>query len=607
MKKISAKFGLKIGDTIEIGLDQNNEIIDSPNREWINTIKAKVIGSQYGSPLVYVDDKDTAKYNLNTFNLRYSESLIDPSCKKDVDIDNDQFYNLAGVWAYNKVGEDRPKNPIEKKWGVKIGDKIKVAVTKDNKIARAASTSGKSIIGRVVGGSESSLLVHYEDIGDVSGFTDGDMYDIHDSLGEDTTLIDATDNGDLTFSWITNKKCFEKIEETAEEKAKVKTVEPLPMTEERKSYIPQIGDKVLIERDEFGSLLEYSHQKPDPYGKYKPAVCTVVGVDKSQITVAIESTDQCGGAFSSYQRYIDKKYAETADKNKTYWNVFNYKPIPITLWGLKVGDEVEVGKTSYKTLIDDDVHAWSGKGVKGKVVGFELNSKGEAVTPLIYIDPASLKKSRIKTKEPYDFTVHGNHIASRFLHDESIDKEKGCFWYVYDQKAFKKIETIERDNGEKMSNNQNSKPEFWDMMKDDGKSALYRVAATQSTKGVKAGILKMMEGRGSDNGSLKALEEVLETEFGTALVSAILGMGLTYAPKISEDERVARLAQELRVNSMGTVGNAVAGIAMEHFVPVILNAVNSIPAEENQQVRIGDKHEEEEQEEQKEEGKRATA
>jgi len=610
MKKINKRFNLQIGDKVEVGLNSDGEILESENSEWVDTAIATVVGSEYGSPVFYFDDKEIKKHkNLNTNSMAYNESYIDSSQKDKIDINDEQFFINYHTWMYNKVGEARPKHPIEEKFGVKIGDKIKVAVTKQNKLCSSTgSKSGKFATGRVVGGSSNAILVQYDDVNisdTISGLTTaGNIdYDIHDSFREEDSITDAIDNDELTFSYVYSKKAFEKIEEAAI-KEDNKMVEPLPMTEERSSYVPKLGDKVLVERDETGRLIDRKSCTPDKTGKYKPAVCTVVGLKDGRTTVMVDDTTECGAPIDSYTDYIDASHIDQADKEKKYWHLFDYKPTPITLWGLQVGDEVMVGKNSYKELIDED-SVWSGKGVQGKVIGFEMRN-GKAVAPLIYIDHAALKKSKIKTRRNYD-SDFDNDIAFRFLNDKTINKEKGCFWYVYDQSAFKKVETKERDNGVKMSNVQSNRPEFWDMIKDDGKSALYRVAATQSTKGVKAAILTMMQKQGSDSGSLKALEEVLETEFGTALVSAILGMGLTYMPKVSEDPRVAQLATELRVNSMGTVGNAVMEIAIEHFLPVISGALNSIPAE-GAQVRVGENAEEQEQEEEKQvEGKRASA
>ena len=144
---------------------------------------------------------------------------------------------------------------------------------------------------------------------------------------------------------------------------------------------------------------------------------------------------------------------------------------------------------------------------------------------------------------------------------------------------------------------------FLGMMKTDAENAAYRVAATQITSGTKAAILTIMEKQGSGSDKLKAVSDMLDTEFGNALISMLVGMGLTYAPKISEDPRVIRLAGEFRTNGIAVAGNAVMGVAFEHLLPVITNALSALPAveaaDEKAQLRAGGESETEEEEEER--------
>ena len=119
---------------------------------------------------------------------------------------------------------------------------------------------------------------------------------------------------------------------------------------------------------------------------------------------------------------------------------------------------------------------------------------------------------------------------------------------------------------------------FFNMVKADAENAAYRVAATQITNGTKGAILAIMEKQGQGSERIKTVSEMLDTEVGSAVVSLIVGMGLTYAPKISEDARVKRLAGEFRVNGLAVAGNAVMETAMEYFLPVIMNALQALPA-----------------------------
>lgn len=129
---------------------------------------------------------------------------------------------------------------------------------------------------------------------------------------------------------------------------------------------------------------------------------------------------------------------------------------------------------------------------------------------------------------------------------------------------------------------------FMGMIKVDAENAAYRVAATQISNGTKGAILAIMEKQGHGSDRIKAISDLLDTEFGTALISLLVGAGLTYAPHISEDPRVARLAGEFRVNGMATAGNAIFETATQHFLPVIMNAISALPppAEAAEDVKI---------------------
>lgn len=131
---------------------------------------------------------------------------------------------------------------------------------------------------------------------------------------------------------------------------------------------------------------------------------------------------------------------------------------------------------------------------------------------------------------------------------------------------------------------------FMGMVKIDAENAAYRVAAKQISNGVKGAILAILEKQGSGSDKVKAISEMLDTEFGTALIDLVAGMGLTYAPKISEDSRVQRLAGEFRVEGMATAGNAIFDIASQHLLPVVMQAIASLPepAAETTQVREGE-------------------
>ena len=143
--------------------------------------------------------------------------------------------------------------------------------------------------------------------------------------------------------------------------------------------------------------------------------------------------------------------------------------------------------------------------------------------------------------------------------------------------------------GEKKMNKDNG---FMDMVKSDLENAAYRVAATQMNKAVKAGIIKILESKGLEGPKAAAAAEMLDTEIGSAMVALLLGYGLKYAPKISEDTRAIKLSEEFRVKGMETVGNEVVGSLMEHLLPEVMNVLASLPeTKADEKVRVIDKKE----------------
>lgn len=106
-------------------------------------------------------------------------------------------------------------------------------------------------------------------------------------------------------------------------------------------------------------------------------------------------------------------------------------------------------------------------------------------------------------------------------------------------------------------------------------SAGYRVGATQLTLLVKTSILTIMRNKNTDNDTINGMSAFLNTEVGAALISFALGTGFSYA---SENEHIARLAEELQVNGMATCGNAIINEVMQHMIPAARQILQNLPA-----------------------------
>jgi len=126
---------------------------------------------------------------------------------------------------------------------------------------------------------------------------------------------------------------------------------------------------------------------------------------------------------------------------------------------------------------------------------------------------------------------------------------------------------------------------FFEKVKDDAGDVSYRVAAKQMSKGVKKATIKLMKDRGVDNNQLDKIIDILDSEAGEALISVLLGYGLTCVPKINKDPRAERLANEFRVGGISTAGKVAMDVAFEYFLAPINNVMENLP-EGNPRVRI---------------------
>jgi len=250
---------------------------------------------------------------------------------------------------------------------------------------------------------------------------------------------------------------------------------------------------------------------------------------------------------------------------------------------LKIGDRVKVKFGSnpadqfLATVVDNSSVDSLGRQLHGtKLIVFD--DENPFARKVFGTDIANAKKSGVELPP-----INGNRVyaISNFV-------------------SFAKMKPLK--SGKKLgifSDAQKSNNTFFDMIKSDGVKAGYRVAATQITNGTKAGVLKLLESKGQSSENIKAISDLLDTEVGSALMSMMIGMGLTYAPGISDDSRVQKLAGEFRVNGMAIAGNAAMETMVEYFLPVITEALASIP-QETKVSQVSSETEEETEEEEAE-------
>lgn len=136
----------------------------------------------------------------------------------------------------------------------------------------------------------------------------------------------------------------------------------------------------------------------------------------------------------------------------------------------------------------------------------------------------------------------------------------------------------------------NSKPSFSQSLKSDATNAGYRIASNQATSLIKNTLIALAKSKGQDANSITILSAFLDSEYGKAMISLIVGYGLLHAPSIKDDSRIQKLSEEFRVEGMATIGNEVISNIFELIAPVVANTVSNIPEEK---IRVQSSEEEE--------------
>ena len=174
-------------------------------------------------------------------------------------------------------------------------------------------------------------------------------------------------------------------------------------------------------------------------------------------------------------------------------------------------------------------------------------------------------------KDFYD-KINWDLISKSCYRDSSIDYAQLREQILKDKKETKTIATTKGTNT--MAANVTT------MIKSDGLKASYRMASRQMVKGVIKALLAALDSKYTPD-QLKFLEELLKTDLGYALVSGMIGMGLTYAPveKIQSNPHLQVLAEEFRVSAIDTVGTKVLDTVMDNFLPVIMECAKLLPQE----------------------------
>jgi hypothetical protein len=121
-----------------------------------------------------------------------------------------------------------------------------------------------------------------------------------------------------------------------------------------------------------------------------------------------------------------------------------------------------------------------------------------------------------------------------------------------------------------------------DIVKADSKKALYRTINKQGIKLIKNSIIKLMESKNIKSDQIKAIGKFLNTEVGYGLISFILGMALTYAPKIKDNKHIKEISKETRIEGLAGVGEFITKEILEIIIKG--NQVSKIRVQENLEI-----------------------
>lgn len=260
-----------------------------------------------------------------------------------------------------------------------------------------------------------------------------------------------------------------------------------------------------------------------------------------------------------------KKYKQMNDDNNTTIN--SIVKADISIKNLKSGDKVRLKLGSIGIEVDAYYLVEGG-------TAFYLNlDKNIFPIGVFHISNSALQKlSLTDNGQGYYFNSDKDIIIQKIT---TRDQE------LEDIKNSKKKEAIENHPMNTLTNNQESSKEktFTQKLKEDMEEAAYRLSAAEFTSAMKSAVLLLFKDKGMKDEKLSLLKELLEDEMGDAIISAILGYGLAYAPieQFKNDPRVLKIAKEFRVAGLTTTGSKILGVAKEYFLPALMTAYEKLP------------------------------
>lgn len=177
--------------------------------------------------------------------------------------------------------------------------------------------------------------------------------------------------------------------------------------------------------------------------------------------------------------------------------------------------------------------------------------------------------------------------------EAEYDDEFSCRVWCMDMSD---LETTEEKGKTNMAKNRGTVTERFVANAEKG---AVKAVGRKLTKATKAGILRAADAAARSNGmnegqvaaGLQMFTAFMESEFGNAFISALLGLGLAHlAPQLPipalQDERLQDLADEMSSEGSAIVMEKVVDIAMAYIAPGIGEVLQGLPPKKETKVRV---------------------
>ena len=108
-----------------------------------------------------------------------------------------------------------------------------------------------------------------------------------------------------------------------------------------------------------------------------------------------------------------------------------------------------------------------------------------------------------------------------------------------------------------------------DQIQYDFKNGGFRIAAKTIPKTARAILIGFLKSKNVPQAWVKTIQEIMETEWGLALIQQVLAWSFRYLPSLQDDPRAIALADEWGTDSLAIIGGELVNELMMQFAPII--------------------------------------